>query len=243
MPLRPVSELGLMEVTDLASRQSETPVAKPQTRARKTAAQSPRPGPSAAPRGKRTAQADHGRETKGGRQTGRSKASATGASVPKLSGKSQSGASPSSARSDTTPRGAAKPPKRASSPRSRAASSNGAVSRTTSRAQKKVVSATPRTSAAKASGPSDAAKRNGLLLAKIGIPVMTSAVGIAGGVLLSGRGSQRKRRILGTSPTKVNIDLSRASARLDKASRRVGKLAGEMRSVRERTEQLGRHLG
>jgi hypothetical protein len=67
---------------------------------------------------------------------------------------------------------------------------------------------------------------------------------VAGGLLLTGKGLQRRRKSLRTSrPTKVDIDLGRASARIGKASRRVGNLAGEMRDVRERTEQLGRALG
>jgi hypothetical protein len=73
-------------------------------------------------------------------------------------------------------------------------------------------------------------KKQGSLVAKIGIPVLTSAIGVAGGVLLSGKGVQRQR--------KVNIDVGKATARIGEASRRVGDLAGEMRNLREKTQQI-----
>ncbi|MDQ6816766.1 MAG: hypothetical protein M3018_05080 [Actinomycetota bacterium] len=72
---------------------------------------------------------------------------------------------------------------------------------------------------------------------------MTGAVAVAGGVLLGRTALQRQRKILGIPlPTKVDIDLSGASGRIGEVSRKVGKLAGDVRNVRERTEQIGRVL-
>ncbi len=238
MPLRPVSELGLMEVTDLASRDHDATAApSPQTRARRTRAQSPRPDSGGDPRGRRTVdQPERARgSAKGGRQTGRSNAKQTGGSTPKGSGRSQSGASPTAAGSGTSPSRAAKTPKRSSTPQSLATGSNGAV---------KTRNGTSRETRSASADEKSQNQNTAALVAKIGIPVMTSAIGVAGGILLSGKGLQRRHKILGTSlPNKVDIDLGRASARIGKASRRVGNLAGEMRNVRERTQQLGRALG
>jgi hypothetical protein len=204
VPLRPVSELGLMEVTDLASRDHyETAAASPETGARSTRA-------------------------KGGRQTGRRNAKATGGRTTKTSGRPQSGTSPTP--KDSVRAARRKTPSGASAPKD-------AATPTTPRP------ASDSRKAHSASAESQVEKQ-GSLVAKIGIPVMSSAIGVAGGLLLTGKGLQRRRKSLRTSrPTKVDIDLARASARIGKAGRRVGNLAGEMRDVRERTEQLARALG
>ncbi len=201
MPLRPVSELGLVEVTDLASR--DQVAASPETGARSTPA-------------------------KGGRQTGASTAKTTGGRTTKNSGRPQRGTSPTPKDSVRAPR--RKTPSGSSAPKQAATPT------------------TPRPASGSGEAHSASAesqvKKQGSLGAKVGIPVMSSAIGVAGGLLLAGKGLQRRRKSLRTSRrAKVDIDLSRASARIGKAGRRVGNLAGEMRDVRERTERLARAVG
>lgn len=300
MPLRPVSELGLVDVTDLASREHyETATPRAQTRARRARTQSPRRDSGGDPRGERTVdQSERARgSTKGGGQTGRGRSKTIGGGTPKGSGRSQSGAPPTPQSSGTSPRRAARTPKRSGTPQTPAPSSDGAVKSANSRAPKNSVSSTTRRNSARTAGPRDPAtpsdpraasasagkgatsrngrssgpsanrrgsrrsqgdgngdsrktqsaspaktsqdKKQGSLVAKIGIPALTTAIGVAGGVLLSGKGLQRQHKILGTSlPTRVDIDLGKATARLGEASRKVGTLAGEIRTVREKTQQI-----
>jgi hypothetical protein len=76
-------------------------------------------------------------------------------------------------------------------------------------------------------------------LASIGIPVVTGAIGVAGGVLLGRTALQRNKKILGVAlPTK--IDLADVSHQIGEAGRQFGKLAHEVKSVREKAEQVGR---
>jgi hypothetical protein len=73
---------------------------------------------------------------------------------------------------------------------------------------------------------------------------LTGALGVAGGVLLSRTALKRQRKILGIPlPSKIDIDLGGITQHLGEAGRQFGKLAGEVRSVRERAEQIGRALG
>ncbi|MDQ6820985.1 MAG: hypothetical protein M3076_11750 [Actinomycetota bacterium] len=54
---------------------------------------------------------------------------------------------------------------------------------------------------------------------------------------------KRQRKILGVPlPSKVNIGLGGVTQHIGEAGRQFGKLAGEVRSVRERAEQIGRAL-
>jgi hypothetical protein len=80
------------------------------------------------------------------------------------------------------------------------------------------------------------------------VPVVSGAVGIAGGILLARNALQRNRKVLGiTVPSKV--DFSGVSQQLGEAGRQFGKLAGEVRTVagevrgvREKAEQIGKVL-
>ncbi|MGI8573240.1 MAG: hypothetical protein ACR2L9_11540 [Solirubrobacteraceae bacterium] len=55
---------------------------------------------------------------------------------------------------------------------------------------------------------------------------------------------KRQRKILGFPlPSKLDIDLGGVTQHIGEAGRQFGKLAGEVRSVRERAEQIGRALG
>jgi hypothetical protein len=71
--------------------------------------------------------------------------------------------------------------------------------------------------------------------------VVTGAVGIAGGVLLGRTALQRNKKFLGISlPTK--IDLSDVTQQIGEAGRQFGKLAQEVKSMREKAEQVGRAI-
>ncbi len=86
-------------------------------------------------------------------------------------------------------------------------------------------------------------------MARIGVPAVTGAVGIAGGILLGRTKLQRNRKVLGI-PVPSKIDLGDVTQRIGEAGKQFGKLAdevrkasGEVRSVREKAEQIGRVLG
>jgi len=71
--------------------------------------------------------------------------------------------------------------------------------------------------------------------------VVTGAIGVAGGVLLGRKAHQRDRKVLGV-PVPSKVDLSGLSQSIGEAGRQFGKLAGEMKSVREKAEQVGKIL-
>jgi hypothetical protein len=74
--------------------------------------------------------------------------------------------------------------------------------------------------------------------------VLTGALGVAGGVLLGRKALQRDRKVLGVPvPSKVDIDTSGLTHTIAEAGRQFGKLAGEVRTVREKAEQIGKVLG
>jgi hypothetical protein len=76
--------------------------------------------------------------------------------------------------------------------------------------------------------------------ATIGLWVLTAAVGVAGGVLLGRTALQRQRKVLGIPlPSNVNFRLGGAGQKIGEAGHRFGKLADELRSVRERSEKIG----
>ncbi len=70
--------------------------------------------------------------------------------------------------------------------------------------------------------------------------MLGATVGVAGGILL-GRNRNRGRKVLGIEvPSK--IDFSGVSQQIGAAGRQLGKLAGEVKAVREKAEQVGRVL-
>jgi len=86
-------------------------------------------------------------------------------------------------------------------------------------------------------------------VARIGVPAVTGAVGIAGGILLGRTKLQRNRKVLGI-PVPSKIDLSDVTHHIGEAGKQFGKLAdevkkasGEVKSVREKAEQIGRAFG
>jgi len=74
--------------------------------------------------------------------------------------------------------------------------------------------------------------------------VLTGAIGVAGGVLLGRKALQRDRKVLGIPvPSKVDVDTSGLTHTIAEAGRQFGRLAGEVRTVREKAEQIGKVLG
>jgi len=71
--------------------------------------------------------------------------------------------------------------------------------------------------------------------------VAGAALGIAGGVVLGRRSAHARRSILGV-PVPGKVELSGVSRQIGEAGRQFGQLAGEVRAVREKAEQIGRLL-
>lgn len=71
--------------------------------------------------------------------------------------------------------------------------------------------------------------------------VVGATVGVAGGVLLGRTALARERKVLGV-PLPNKIDLSGVGQQIGEAGRQFGRLAGEVRGVREKAEQIGRAL-
>jgi hypothetical protein len=79
------------------------------------------------------------------------------------------------------------------------------------------------------------------VLTNAGIGALGAAIGVAGGVLVGRSTAQRGRKLLGISvPTKV--DLGGVGQQIGDAGRQFGKLASEVRTVREKAEQIARIL-
>jgi hypothetical protein len=82
------------------------------------------------------------------------------------------------------------------------------------------------------------------------VPVVTAAAGIAGGVLIGRTALQRERKVLGVripNPKVVRVpgpklDLGGLAQQVGEAGRQFGKLAHEVRVVREKAEQVGRSI-
>jgi hypothetical protein len=71
--------------------------------------------------------------------------------------------------------------------------------------------------------------------------VLGAGVGVAGGILLGRNRKAKGRKLLGMEiPDK--IDFSGVTQQIGEAGRQLGKLAGEVRAVREKAEQVGRVL-
>jgi hypothetical protein len=74
-----------------------------------------------------------------------------------------------------------------------------------------------------------------------GISALTAAIGVAGGVVLGRNTARKDRKVLGI-PVPEKIDLGGIGQQIGNAGRQFGKLAGEVRTVREKAEQVGRIL-
>jgi hypothetical protein len=205
--LRPVSELGLVDVTDLASREADITVTRRSSARARSGPQAPRDAVGKDSREDRTV--DQSQKPRASTGTGRKAGGDTTNSVVASTTKS-------SRRSDTPAAGKAKRPDqpggqaRSSSGTSKTASSRSRTnsSRTAEARTPDTTATTPKRSNALGNGSrgSSAAARQShgeikALAANLGIGVVTGAIGVAGGVLMvrTARQRQRQRRILGIS--------------------------------------------
>jgi hypothetical protein len=108
---------------------------------------------------------------------------------------------------------------------------NGARSKASNAAQSK----TSNGARAQANSQQDHAGREALTA------VLGATLGVAGGVLLGRTALARERKVLGV-PMPKKIDLAGVGQQIGEAGRQFGRLAGEVRGVREKAEQIGRVL-
>jgi hypothetical protein len=225
MPLRPVSDLGLVDVTDLTSREtggtatrrstSEDLRSAGATKAEKSSTRSEQSGP-------RTPRSSPSTGAAGSKSASRPKDSSGGPGMSARAPKSSEGSGETlgSARGST-----AGADRRRRRPRPQSE-----LNRDSREMQ----------SAVHDDQTGDETKG---ALANVGISVLTGAVGVAGGVLLARTALQRQRKVLGIPlPRRVDLELGGVGKRIGEASRQFGKLTGGVRSVRERTEQIGHAL-
>jgi hypothetical protein len=78
-------------------------------------------------------------------------------------------------------------------------------------------------------------------ITSIGMSAAAATIGVAGGVLLGRTALQRNRKLLGIK-LPVKVDLADVTKQLGAAGRQFGKLAGEVRAVREKAEQVGKAI-
>jgi hypothetical protein len=78
------------------------------------------------------------------------------------------------------------------------------------------------------------------------MPVATAvagaAVGVVGGVLLDRKKLTRKRRVLGIPVPGTGGGVDGIARQVGEAGKQIGKLATEVRSAREKAEQIGKAL-
>lgn len=81
-------------------------------------------------------------------------------------------------------------------------------------------------------------------------PAVTGAVGVAGGVLLGRTALKQHKKVLGIPIKTTKMDLSAVTEEISKAGKQFGKLAsevrdfsGEVKSVKEKAEQIGKIFG
>jgi hypothetical protein len=72
------------------------------------------------------------------------------------------------------------------------------------------------------------------------VSVFSAAVGAVGGALLTRR-TAKHRSVLGI-PVPDKVDLGNFADQIGSAGRQFGELAGEVRAVRRKAEQIGRLL-
>lgn len=117
---------------------------------------------------------------------------------------------------------------------------SGAANRSGASTRKRPSATASRRSASRATPRSGAARRNGALKAA-GVSALSATIGVAGGVLLGRTALQRNRKLLGL-PVPSKIELGDVGEQIAEAGRQFGKLAGEVRAVRRKAQQIGRVL-
>ena len=130
--------------------------------------------------------------------------------------------------------------KSSSSGSTRAKSSSSRAKNSSGRA-KASASKKPQSAAQRTQGSSQRNHAGREVLTNAGISALSAAIGVAGGVLLGRTAAQRDRKVLGV-PVPEKIDLGGVGQQIGDAGRQFGKLASEVRSVREKAEQIARIL-
>jgi len=130
--------------------------------------------------------------------------------------------------------------KSSSSGSTRAKSSSSRAKNSSGRA-KASASKKPQSAAQRTQGSSQRNHAGREVLTNAGISALSAAIGVAGGVLLGRTAAQRDRKVLGI-PVPEKIDLGGVGQQIGDAGRQFGKLASEVRSVREKAEQIARIL-
>jgi hypothetical protein len=181
-------------------------------------------------RGTRDRASSRGRSPSGTSKSASGTKSTSRAKSPSRS-KSSSGTK-SASRTSSASRASSPSRAKASSGNRSAASSRRQPSRTSTRSQSR--------REAPAAQPQGNGNSNGVI-SKIFVPVATATIGVAGGVLLGRNGRQRNRKLLGVE-VPAKIDFGGVSQQLGEAGRQFGKLASEVRTVRQKAEQIGRAL-
>ena len=82
---------------------------------------------------------------------------------------------------------------------------------------------------------------------KVGVPVATgtlgAAAGIAGGVLLGQTIAKRPKKVMGiTVPRRQKTDFSNVVRSINAAGKQFGTLASEVRTARQKAEEIGKAL-
>lgn len=146
-----------------------------------------------------------------------------------------SGSSRSASRSSGSSRTASRSRSQSSSAKKRSSS---AASRASNGASEETKSAGKTAERASSNGRSQEGHST---ITSIGMSAAAGALGVAGGVLLGRTALQRNRKFLGVK-LPVKIDLSDVTQQIGAAGKQFGKLAGEVRAVREKAEQVGRAI-
>jgi hypothetical protein len=81
---------------------------------------------------------------------------------------------------------------------------------------------------------------------KVGVPVATgtlgAAAGIAGGVLLGRTIAKRPKKVLGITIPHRQTDFSDVVRSINAVGKQLGTLAGEVRTARQKAEEIGKVL-
>jgi hypothetical protein len=74
------------------------------------------------------------------------------------------------------------------------------------------------------------------------MPVASVAVGVIGGVMLDRRGLRRRRKVLGIPLPSSRNGFDGLTKQIGEAGKQFGKLASEVRTTREKAEEVGKAI-
>lgn len=81
-----------------------------------------------------------------------------------------------------------------------------------------------------------------IVIAPIATGTLGAAAGIAGGVLLGRTIAKRPKHVLGITVPQRKTGFSDVARSINAAGKEFGKLAGEVRSARQKAEEIGKAL-